>query len=89
MLQLENTSPFAPAMMLFPDERGVDTIYVVVKATFTLQPKLELAEEQVPVTLADEYWGEPGESSLKYPTEAHLMKPGTDVIVVARGLRTE
>lgn len=83
MLQLENTSPFAPAMMLFPDERGVDTIYVVVKATFTLQPKLELAEEQVPVTLVDEYWGEPGESSLKYPTEAHLAKPGTDVVVVA------
>ena len=83
MLQLENTSPFAPAMMLFPDESGVDTVYVVVKATFTLHPKLELAEEQVPVTLADEYWGEPGESSLKYPSEAHLMKPGTDVIVVA------
>lgn len=83
MLQLENTSPFAPAMMLFPDERGVDTVYVVVKATFSLQPKLELAKEQVPVTLADEYWGEPGESSLKYPTEAHLSKPGTDVMVVA------
>ena len=32
--------------------------------------------------LADEYWGESGQSSLKYASEAHLLKPGTDVVLV-------
>ena len=83
MLQLKNTTPFAATMFLFPNREAVDTLYVVVKATFDLHPKLTLADEQRPVAVSDEYWGEPGQSSLKYPNEAHLEKPGTDVIVVA------
>ena len=82
MLQLKNTSPFKAQVLALPDAQGIDTLYVVVKATFTLHPKLALADEQLPVTLADAYWGEPGKSSLKYASEAHLTKPGTDVVVV-------
>lgn len=37
MLQLRNESPFVPGLFLFPDEQGVDTLYVVVKATFELE----------------------------------------------------
>lgn len=83
MLQMNNTSPFEVEMFGFPDREGVDTMYVVVKATFELGERgLLVAQEQQPVTLVDEYWGEPGESSLRYASEAHLSKPGTDVIVV-------
>lgn len=83
MLQMRNTSPFEVEMFGFPDQDGVDTFYVVVKGTFSLGPAgLTVAEEQRPVTLADEYWGEPGESSLRYSTEAHLVKNGTDVVVI-------
>lgn len=68
---------------MFPDERGVDTLYVAVKAAFTLRGHtLSLAEQQCPLVIADEYWGQPGQSSLKYPSEAHLLKPGTDVLLV-------
>ncbi|MCA9702048.1 MAG: DUF2169 domain-containing protein, partial [Myxococcales bacterium] len=35
-----------------------------------------------PVPLADEYHGEPGASSLRWPGECHLEKPGTDVLVI-------
>lgn len=83
MLQLSNTSPFVAEMFGFPDCDGVDTLFVVVKATFRCDaPGVRIADEQQPVTLADEYRGEPGESSLRYASEAHLLKPGTDVVVV-------
>lgn len=84
MLQLKNSTPFAPAIAVFPDKEGVDTLYVMVKATFTLGPKIAIAEVQVPPTAADEYWGEPGKSSLKYASEFHLGKPTTDVVLVGK-----
>ncbi|NVJ22460.1 DUF2169 domain-containing protein [Myxococcus sp. AM011] len=82
MLQLRNESPFVPGLFLFPDEQGVDTLYVVVKATFELEGNhLSIASKQQPLVLADEHWGVPGQSSLKSATEAHLLKPGTDVLL--------
>lgn len=84
MLQLKNTTPFAPAIAVFPNEHGIDTLYVMIKASFKLTPTLTLAEQQVPPTQADVYWGEPGLSSLKYASEMHLSKPGTDVVLVGQ-----
>lgn len=82
MFQERNETPFRSGMFLFPDEQGVDTLYAVVKATFSLRGNtLALSEEQLPLVVADEYWGEPGQSSLKTLNEAHLLKPGTDVLL--------
>ncbi|MCH9687509.1 MAG: DUF2169 domain-containing protein [Deltaproteobacteria bacterium] len=83
MLQLNNTSPFAAEMFGLPDLDGVDHLYVVVKATFDITDRgLCVADEQQPVTLADEYFAEPGQSSLRYASQAHLPKPGTDVVLI-------
>ncbi|WP_342376222.1 DUF2169 domain-containing protein [Myxococcus stipitatus] len=83
MLQVRNETPFVPGIFLFPDAQGVDTLYVVVKATFEIgRAGLQVAEKQQSLVLADEYWGEPAKSSLKYASEAHLLKPGTDVVLV-------
>jgi hypothetical protein len=83
VLQLHNQTRFAAGMFLFPDEAGIDAIYTVVKATFDIVSGIpEISEEQRPVQLSDEYYGEPGASSLERATEAHLSKPGTDVVVV-------
>lgn len=82
MLQLKNQTPFKANIAVFPNEQGIDTLYVVVKATFALKSKPAVAEEQQLVVLVDEYWGEPGKSSLKYPSEAHLAKPSTDILFV-------
>lgn len=83
MLQLQNTSPFKTELLGFPDRDGVDTLYVVVKATFVLtNTGVQLADEQLAVTLADEYRGPPRTSSLVAASEAHITKPGTDVVVV-------
>jgi hypothetical protein len=83
LLQLSNTSPFAARIFGLADQEGVDTLFVVVKGTFQISPAgVTIADEPRPVVLADEYWGKPGESSLKHASEVHLFKPGTDVVIV-------
>ena len=83
MLQLDNASPFAASMFAFPDEDGVQSIFVAVKGTFAIgESGPSIAEEQRPVVVADEHWGEPGASSVKYASEAHIDKLGTDVVIV-------
>lgn len=81
MLQLDNQTPFAAQIALFPDEHGVDTIYLAVRATFDIAPALRVAEQQHPLRPADAYHGEPGRSSLAYAGELHLAKPSTDVVL--------
>jgi hypothetical protein len=82
MLQLKNQTPFKAALAAFPNEDGIDSIYLVVKATFALRVGVDLVEEQAPVCLEDQYWSEPGRSSLKLPSEMHLPKPASDVLFV-------
>jgi len=82
MLQLANHTPFKCLLSLFPNEAGVDCAYGAVKATFELGSKgVPLAKDQAGLVLADEYWGEPNVSSLKYAAEVCLTKPTTDVIL--------
>ena len=89
MLQLKNNSPFAPTISLFANEQGIDTLYVVVKGTFSLGNQLMLAETQLPPVMADEYWGEPDSASLKYATDIHLAKPSTDVVLMGQAWAPE
>jgi hypothetical protein len=67
---------------VLPDRFGIDTLYVIVKATVTLRPTLLLAEVQVPPILADEYHDDPATSSLKCGSEMHIGKAGTDVLLI-------
>ncbi len=89
MLQLDNQTPFHAMMAVLPDREGVDTLYVIVKATLMLRPKLTLAAEQIPVALADEYHADPVDSSLKQVSELHIGKPGTDVLLLGRAWAPE
>ena len=82
MLQFKNETPFQGTIYLLPDAEGVDTLFAVVKATLTLGERLSLADEQAPVTLADEYYGEPGKSSIRTPSDVCLTKPAADVLLV-------
>ena len=84
MLQIDNRTPFYAVLTVLPDRNAVDTLYVVLKATLALRPKLALAQVQLPVIMADEYYGDPTSSSLKLASEIHIGKPGTDVLVVGR-----
>lgn len=82
MLQLHNSTRFAASMALFPNEDAIDTLYVMVKATFNVGKGLTLADEQTPPMAADVYWTEPGKSSIKYASDIHTGKPATDIIML-------
>jgi hypothetical protein len=67
---------------VFPDRDAVDTLYVVVRGSFTLAPAPVQCSVQPPPHAADVYWGLPGVSSLKYAADLHVGKIGTDVALV-------
>ena len=82
MAQLKNTTRFAANTVLLASETGVDTLYIVVKASFSIAKGLTLADEQTPPLDADVYWTEPGRSSIKYAADMHIGKPATDVVML-------
>jgi len=81
MLQLENQTPFAVALMTMPDLDGIDAVVVAVKATFTLTYPPRLGDDQVPVHLESVYHGDPGQSSPRLLSECHLCKPASDIVL--------
>lgn len=82
MLQLRNSTPFAARLAVMPDEGGIESIYIIVKASFRISSRWTLLEEQPFPNEQDCYWGEPGQSSLKYPSDFHPEKPATDFAVI-------
>jgi len=82
MLQLKNSTPFAANMALFPDQYGVDTLYLMVKASFNISQNLTLADKQSPLLEVDDYWGEPDKTSIKFASDFHIGKPATDIIML-------
>jgi len=82
MLQLKNNTPFAAQLALFPDHQGVDTLYIIVRASLDIGPKWTLSDEQKPPQAADEHWtDDPATSSLKLASELHIGKPATDIVM--------
>ena len=69
------------------DREGRDVLLVVVAAQFELPPpgyedsRLRLLREQEPPPFADEYTGEPGQSSLRREGQSQYTKPATDIFV--------
>ncbi|KFA90995.1 DUF2169 family type VI secretion system accessory protein [Archangium violaceum] len=87
---IDNQTPFACEPLALADEEGRPLLLVVVKATYVLgSGPLRLADEQVPVNIAGEYWGKPDESSYRYEPECALFKPATDVVLVGHAHAAE
>jgi hypothetical protein len=82
VLQLKNGTPFAATVALLPDTAGIDTLFTVIKGTFTINEGLALAETQVPVSFVDEHHGDPAVSSVRAPSDLCLGKPATDVVLL-------
>ena len=81
MLQLKNRTPFAATLFSSPDPEGVETLFAIVKGTFILGPRVEEAEQQTPIVMADRFHGDPLKTSIFEPTDVGLVKPGTDVLL--------
>jgi hypothetical protein len=85
MWTLFNRTVFAADRNWTRDKQGVHWWIVAVRASCHLAPdgRLRLADEQVPPVLAPEYFGAPGQSSLRYDSDLLAVKPGTDLLLLA------
>lgn len=83
-MELVNRTPFAAARTVVSDREGRDVLVTVVKCTYALgkSGQLEPAEKQFPVQAADDFHGEPGESSVRWESDLAVYKPATDVVVL-------
>lgn len=83
----DNQTDFVIHPHLVMDKDG-EVLQCLVKATYELDREsglLEVAPEprRRGVRFADIPWGEPEKSSIAYPADIGVRKPGTDVVVIA------
>jgi len=84
VLELQNQTPFAAILLPTLEPDGSDALLTIVKATYEIRSggPLELAPQQRAFVMADEFWGEPAMSSLRYASDLVPEKRGTDVVLV-------
>ena len=92
MLELRNRTSYPAMIVPGLDREGQDFATIVIKTTFSLGgdrdgDRLAVAEEQVPIALADEFYGEPGITSIRYESEVGPAKSGTDFALLGRHTR--
>src|SRR5262245_24378973 len=81
---IENRTPFITATNVQLDNEGQEILLVVMSATFRAtgdEGGLDLAAEQVPISLGDEPFGELGKSSIRAESDIALVKPKVDIVV--------
>ena len=83
-MNLVNNSDLQAGFTFYTDKHGYEYVLVVVKGTFTIGPDgtCTPSESPQPLVSADEYYGEPGLSSVRYETDFAPHKPRADVIVI-------
>ena len=83
-----NTTPFLAELFVFTDKYGRKRCIVVVKASFDVDPNGECrpAAEQLPFVYADEHYGDPGTTSIRYESDFAPVKPRAEVLVKASAI---
>jgi hypothetical protein len=86
-VELLNATKMQAAYTMGTEPSAREHIVVAVKGTFAFPERdgdvCELAEEQAPLVLADEFFGEPGFSAPRYEVDFALTKPKCDVLLNA------
>jgi len=82
-MELVNNTPFVADRFAMRDTEDADVLVIVVKCTYDLRAGLPLtvSEEQSPIQMADEFWGNAGETSVRYESDLAPTKTGTDVVL--------
>ena len=84
MIDIENHTPFP--CLAFEKYGRYGVLFDVIAFRMTLRLKngyyADLADRQAGLVMADEYYGEPETSSLKYETDLVLYKKNTDIHVI-------
>lgn len=84
-MQFTNTTQFPGLAFQATDQHGQSFPIVVVRATFDIleDGALAVADQQQPIVLTDEYFGEINKSSVRLESDLVPSKPRCDVIVNA------
>lgn len=85
MLEINNRTSFKSSVVPGMDKDGHDYAAVIIKGTFAIQSNnrdLTISDEQVPINFEDIFFGEPGQSSIKYGSDASLTKKGSDIVLI-------
>lgn len=82
--RLDNATPMAVHAEVLDDRSGREVLTVIAKMTWTVSAEgaATLAAKPSPVRERDVWTGEPGSSSLRFPSDLCPEKPGTDVILL-------
>jgi hypothetical protein len=84
-MELVNATRMVAGYTMGLEPSGRELLVVVVKGTFVLPQNGEsvrLADEQVPLVMADEFTGEPGVSAPRYEVDYAPRKPKCDVLLL-------
>ncbi len=84
-MEFRNLTPFPALAFDSIDQRDILFHTLVMRLTYELQSDgtLSLAEDQAPLVMADQYYGELNQSSVKQESDLAPYKPHTDVILIA------
>jgi hypothetical protein len=85
MFQIVNNTRLAAALAPGFNHEGAETLCVAAKGTFAIPQvgeSLRFADEQIAPLSTNVYYGEPGESSLKYPCDLVPGRIATDVLLI-------
>ena len=79
-----NRTAFPAEMFVFVDKDARKRAVVVVKATFDVAEdgRCRPADEQAPIVYADEHYGDPATTGVRYESDCVPPKPRSDVLVV-------
>jgi hypothetical protein len=83
MLEIRNKTPFQTAIVPYMDKEGYDFAAIVIKGSFDIGKGsvLLVSDLQSPLVWGDEFYGEPGTSSVKYESDVCPVKKGTDLVM--------
>jgi hypothetical protein len=81
-MKRENHTPFQCEPYAVSDKEGGDVLLAILKATYEIEKKPAIAGKQEPIQLADDYYGEPDQTSIKYASDFSFGKTATDVALI-------
>jgi hypothetical protein len=90
-VQVLNESSFSVATMSWPDLKEQPRLTIIVKGTFTIEPKAvaSVADSQLPILTADQNYSKDPISSVKFESDMAPFKPKADVVLVGRAYAPE
>lgn len=86
---IKNKTPYAMERSIIFDRHGNETLLVILKGTYEFwQGGADLSEQQAGINLADEYFADPGTSSIKVATDFLPTRPSTGITLCGHAVAT-